>query len=106
MSVRLGPVRTDPLRSEGTATALSRRTFIATTTAVGDAAATAGLAPGTSAAATEVPAEAPPTSRVSLSVNGDQHTVLVDNRTGAPVQAGGGVWVQTRRSGGSAETTG
>ncbi|MFC5833930.1 (2Fe-2S)-binding protein [Nonomuraea insulae] len=68
--------------AEEHATALSRRTFIATTTtAVGGVAATAGAATGPSAAAAAAPAEAPPTSRVTLSVNGDRHTVMVDNRT-------------------------
>ncbi|WP_407670132.1 (2Fe-2S)-binding protein [Nonomuraea solani] len=33
------------------------------------------------ATSTEVLTEAPPTSRVTLSVNGDRHTALVDNRT-------------------------
>ncbi|MGP4043737.1 (2Fe-2S)-binding protein [Streptomyces sp. 2A115] len=61
----------------------SRRTFIATTTAVGGAAVVGGLAEGPPALAAEeaAAAEAPPGSRVSLTVNGVRRTVTVDNRT-------------------------
>ncbi|MEU5298338.1 MULTISPECIES: (2Fe-2S)-binding protein [Streptomyces] len=61
----------------------TRRTFIATTTAVGGAAAVGGLAAGSSVfAAEEADAvEAPPGSRVALTVNGVRRTVTVDNRT-------------------------
>ncbi|MGI5288971.1 (2Fe-2S)-binding protein [Nonomuraea polychroma] len=61
---------------------MSRRTFIATTTAAGGAAASGGLIPGLSPLAIE-PAEAaaPVSGRVSLAVNGERHTVTVDNRT-------------------------
>ncbi|MGW0948036.1 (2Fe-2S)-binding protein [Streptomyces sp. NPDC002623] len=60
----------------------TRRTFIATT-AVGGAVVVGGLAAGPTALAADeaVAAEAPPGSRVSLSVNGVRHTVTVDNRT-------------------------
>ncbi|MFJ9705796.1 (2Fe-2S)-binding protein [Streptomyces sp. NPDC101234] len=63
----------------------SRRTFIATTTAVGGVAVAGGLtaaAPflgGTEADAAE--AASPGSSRVSLTVNGERRTVTVDNRT-------------------------
>ncbi|MFI1354525.1 (2Fe-2S)-binding protein [Streptomyces sp. NPDC020898] len=61
----------------------SRRTFIATTTAVGGAAAVGGLAVGPPALGAEeaVAAEASPGSKVSLTVNGVRCTVTVDNRT-------------------------
>jgi xanthine dehydrogenase YagT iron-sulfur-binding subunit len=64
-------------------TAPTRRTFIATTTAVGGAVVAGGVIGGTvlvdsgEAAA----AEAPPAGRVSLTVNGTRRTVTVDNRT-------------------------
>ncbi|QZZ25074.1 (2Fe-2S)-binding protein [Streptomyces sp. ST1015] len=56
----------------------TRRTFIAATTVAGGAALAGGLitAPPATAAA-----EAPPGSRVSLTVNGIRRTVTVDNRT-------------------------
>ncbi|GGT96286.1 (2Fe-2S)-binding protein [Streptomyces coeruleorubidus] len=61
----------------------SRRTFIATTTAVGGAVVAGGLMTGPAALAVETgaAAKAPPSSRVSLTVNGKRHTVTVDNRT-------------------------
>lgn len=64
-------------------TAPTRRTFMATTTAVGGAVVAGGLVAGTSpfGAQEAAAAEAPPTSRVSLTVNGKRHTVTVDNRT-------------------------
>ncbi|WLW53447.1 (2Fe-2S)-binding protein [Streptomyces sp. YU58] len=69
---------------EGPASAApSRRTFIATTTAVGGAVVAGGLVAGPSVFGAE-PAEAtdaPPGSGVSLTVNGERHTVTVDNRT-------------------------
>ncbi|WP_406470417.1 2Fe-2S iron-sulfur cluster-binding protein [Streptomyces sp. NBC_01615] len=69
--------------AEGPPTAPSRRTFIATTTAVGGAVVTGGLTTVASPFGTQeaAAAEALPTSRVSLSVNGKRHTVTVDNRT-------------------------
>ncbi|MGW0610701.1 (2Fe-2S)-binding protein [Streptomyces sp. NPDC002788] len=67
---------------EGFASAPSRRTFIATT-AAGGAAVAGGLVAGPSVFGAEPAdaAEAPPDSRVSLTVNGKRHTVTVDNRT-------------------------
>ncbi|MDO0938164.1 (2Fe-2S)-binding protein [Streptomyces sp. DG2A-72] len=61
----------------------SRRTFIATTTVVGGAVVAGGLIAGPSAfgADSADAAQAPPSSRVSLTVNGRRHTVTVDNRT-------------------------
>jgi xanthine dehydrogenase YagT iron-sulfur-binding subunit len=64
-------------------TAPTRRTFIATTTVAGGTALAGGLVAAPHALGTEeaVAAEAPPGSRVSLTVNGKRHTVTVDNRT-------------------------
>ncbi|MFF4259354.1 (2Fe-2S)-binding protein [Streptomyces sp. NPDC001663] len=61
----------------------SRRTFIATTSVAGGVIAAGGLAAGSSLLGTEEAAatEAAPSSRVSLTVNGRRHTVMVDNRT-------------------------
>jgi xanthine dehydrogenase YagT iron-sulfur-binding subunit len=53
----------------------SRRTFIAATAVVGGAVTVGGLG------SVPVAAETSPTSRVSLSVNGDRYSVTVDNRT-------------------------
>ncbi|ANS66729.1 twin-arginine translocation system protein [Streptomyces lincolnensis] len=67
---------------EGSASAPTRRTFIATT-AVGGAVVAGGLVAGSSVFGAE-PAEAAdaaPSSRVTLTVNGERHTVTVDNRT-------------------------
>lgn len=61
---------------EGPPAGPSRRTFIAATAAVGGAVTAGGLVSMPAAAA-----EVSPTSRVSLSVNGDRYTVTVDNRT-------------------------
>ncbi|MEV0640445.1 (2Fe-2S)-binding protein [Streptomyces sp. NPDC050619] len=61
----------------------TRRTFIATTTVVGGVALAGGLVavpPGLGADEAEA-AEAPPGSRVSLTVNGVRRTITVDNRT-------------------------
>lgn len=68
---------------EGSPTAPSRRTFIATTSVVGGAVVAGGLVAGTSLITAEeaAAAEVSPSSRVSLSVNGERHTVTVDNRT-------------------------
>ncbi|WP_030609650.1 (2Fe-2S)-binding protein [Streptomyces fulvoviolaceus] len=60
----------------------SRRTFIATTTVVGGAVVAGGLIASPLLGAQEAAAaEAPPSSRVRLTVNGKRHTVTVDNRT-------------------------
>ncbi|MEU2266665.1 (2Fe-2S)-binding protein [Streptomyces olindensis] len=61
----------------------TRRTFIATTSAAGGVLAAGGLTAGTSLFGAEeaAAAEAPPGSRVTLTVNGRRHTVTVDNRT-------------------------
>ncbi|MFI2506135.1 (2Fe-2S)-binding protein [Streptomyces sp. NPDC018972] len=60
----------------------SRRTFIATTTAVGGAVVAGGLVAGTPAlGAGSAAADGPPSGRLSLTVNGERHTVTVDNRT-------------------------
>ena len=60
----------------------SRRTFIATATAVGGAVVAGGLATGTPAlGAAPAVAGGPPGGRVSLTVNGERHTVTIDNRT-------------------------
>ncbi|MFI1359925.1 (2Fe-2S)-binding protein [Streptomyces sp. NPDC020898] len=74
------PPPTDP--SAESPSAPSRRSFIATTTAVGGAVVAGGLVTGSPLGGGEaVAAEAPPSSRVSLTVNGKRHTVTVDNRT-------------------------
>ncbi|WP_416980985.1 (2Fe-2S)-binding protein [Streptomyces sp. T028] len=69
--------------SAGPPSAPTRRTFIATTTVVGGTALAGGLivAPPAVAAEEAVAAEAPPGSRVSLTINGVRRTVTVDNRT-------------------------
>ncbi|MFI9832839.1 2Fe-2S iron-sulfur cluster-binding protein [Streptomyces sp. NPDC051913] len=61
----------------------SRRTFIATTSAAGGVIATGGLIAGASLIGPEeaTAAETSPSSRVSLTVNGERHTITVDNRT-------------------------
>ncbi|MFD3308665.1 2Fe-2S iron-sulfur cluster-binding protein [Streptomyces sp. NPDC058694] len=67
--------------SEGSAPVPSRRTFIATTAAVGGVLAAGGLA-GSALTDQESPAaEAPPSSRLSLTVNGERRTITIDNRT-------------------------
>ncbi|MFJ9020218.1 (2Fe-2S)-binding protein [Streptomyces sp. NPDC102259] len=61
----------------------SRRTFIATSTAVGGAVVAGGVLAGTSLVGAEeaTAAERSPSSRVTLTVNGTRRTVTVDNRT-------------------------
>ncbi|MFD4553177.1 (2Fe-2S)-binding protein [Streptomyces sp. NPDC058469] len=59
----------------------SRRTFIATTTAVGGAVVAGGLTAGPFGAEEAAAAEPPPSGSVSLTVNGQRHTVTIDNRT-------------------------
>ncbi|NKE59776.1 (2Fe-2S)-binding protein [Lentzea sp. PSKA42] len=72
---------TDPPAAEPSA--LSRRTFVATTVAVGGAVAAGDLVVGPSAFGAEpsTAAETGPSTRVSLVVNGRRLTVVVDNRT-------------------------
>jgi xanthine dehydrogenase YagT iron-sulfur-binding subunit len=65
--------------SDISATPLSRRTFIATTTAVGGATAAGGLLNGAPAEA--APAASVPARAVSLAVNGRRHRVTIDTRT-------------------------
>jgi xanthine dehydrogenase YagT iron-sulfur-binding subunit len=61
----------------------TRRTIIATTSAAGGVIAAGGLvtAPSLLGAEEAAAAEASPSSRVTLTVNGERHTVTVDNRT-------------------------
>ncbi|CAM5685655.1 putative xanthine dehydrogenase YagT iron-sulfur-binding subunit [Streptomyces afghaniensis 772] [Streptomyces afghaniensis] len=77
------PVSPSEGSPEESTSAPSRRTFIASTTAVGGAVVAGGLIAGPSVFGAEPAdaAEAPPGSRVSLTVNGTRHTVTVDNRT-------------------------
>ncbi|MFJ4978244.1 (2Fe-2S)-binding protein [Streptomyces coeruleorubidus] len=67
---------------EATVSAPSRRTFIATT-AVGGAVVAGGLVAGPAVFGAESAdaAQAPPGSRVSLTINGERRSVTVDNRT-------------------------
>ncbi|UUU21901.1 (2Fe-2S)-binding protein [Streptomyces sp. DSM 40750] len=69
--------------SEGQPSPPSRRTFIATTTAVGGAVMAGGLAAGASLSGAEEASasEAPPSGRVSLTVNGERRIAVIDNRT-------------------------
>ncbi len=69
--------------SEASSSDPSRRTFIATTTAVGGAVVAGGLIAGPSVFGAEPAdaAQASPGSRVTLTVNGERRTVTVDNRT-------------------------
>ncbi|MFF7472320.1 2Fe-2S iron-sulfur cluster-binding protein [Streptomyces sp. NPDC008092] len=78
------PVESSPPPASADSPALpSRRTFIAVSGAVGGAVVVSGLLDGPSALAAETASavEAPPSSRVSLTVNGKHRTVTVDNRT-------------------------
>lgn len=69
-------------RPEAESSVLSRRTFIATTVAVGGVVAADDLVPGPFAfGADPAAAETVPSTRVSLAVNGKRVTVTVDNRT-------------------------
>ncbi|MFD3375760.1 MULTISPECIES: (2Fe-2S)-binding protein [unclassified Streptomyces] len=67
--------------SEGSAPVPSRRTFIATTAAVGGVVAAGGLAGAVLTDQESPAAEAPPSGRLSLTVNGERRTVTIDNRT-------------------------
>jgi xanthine dehydrogenase YagT iron-sulfur-binding subunit len=77
------PPPTDSTESAGSPTAPTRRTFIATTTAVGGAVVAGGFIAGSDFinADDAEAGEAAPSSRVSLTVNGSRRTVTVDNRT-------------------------
>uniref|UniRef100_UPI00052754D0 (2Fe-2S)-binding protein n=1 Tax=Streptomyces yerevanensis TaxID=66378 RepID=UPI00052754D0 len=77
------PPPTDSTESTGSPTAPTRRTFIATTTAVGGAVVVGGFIAGSDFinADDAEAGEAAPSSRVSLTVNGSRRTVTVDNRT-------------------------
>ncbi|MET7701043.1 (2Fe-2S)-binding protein [Streptomyces sp. NPDC005485] len=72
-----------PTGSSESPSAPSRRTFIATSTAVGGAVVAGGVIAGTVLGGSEdaAAAGATPSSRVSLTVNGTRRTVTVDNRT-------------------------
>ncbi|WP_328744225.1 (2Fe-2S)-binding protein [Streptomyces sp. NBC_00285] len=72
-----------PTGSSESSPAPSRRTFIATSTAVGGAVVAGGVIAGPSLVGPHEAraAEGPPSSRVSLTVNGTRRTVTVDNRT-------------------------
>ncbi len=72
-----------PIGADESSLAPTRRTFIATGTAVGGAVVAGGVIGGSFLAAPEevAAAEAPPSSHVSLTVNGTRRTVTVDNRT-------------------------
>ncbi|NGO47212.1 (2Fe-2S)-binding protein [Streptomyces ureilyticus] len=77
------PPPTDSADSTESPTAPTRRTFIATTTAVGGAVVAGGFITGSTFIDAEgaEAGEAAPSSRVSLTVNGSRRTVTVDNRT-------------------------
>ncbi|MDQ1015634.1 (2Fe-2S)-binding protein [Streptomyces afghaniensis] len=71
-----------PTGAGESAPAPTRRTFIATSTAVGGAVVAGGVIGGPLLSDPEAAAaEAPPAGRVSLTVNGTRRTVTVDNRT-------------------------
>ncbi|MDT0568506.1 (2Fe-2S)-binding protein [Streptomyces sp. DSM 3412] len=73
---------TPPELTEGPAPVPTRRTFIATTAAVGGVVAAGGLAAGSALTDQDSPAaEAPPSGRLSLTVNGERRTLTIDNRT-------------------------
>jgi xanthine dehydrogenase YagT iron-sulfur-binding subunit len=80
---RPDPAVTSPSDPLAAPSVPSRRTFIATSTAVGGTVLAGGLLAGPPPLGAEaaVAAEAAPGSRVSLTVNGVRHTVTVDNRT-------------------------
>ncbi|NUS17194.1 MAG: (2Fe-2S)-binding protein [Streptomyces sp.] len=78
-SVSAVPPPTEP---DVSPSAPTRRTFIATTTAVGGVAVAGGVIGGSVLVGSQDAAAAvAPTSRVSLTVNGTRRTVTVDNRT-------------------------
>ncbi|WP_435875685.1 (2Fe-2S)-binding protein [Nonomuraea jabiensis] len=77
------PVSAVPATADESFSALKRRTFIAASTAVGGAVVADGLiaAPSLAAPQEAAAAEAPPSGRVSLTVNGERHAAVIDNRT-------------------------
>ncbi|MFG2455706.1 2Fe-2S iron-sulfur cluster-binding protein [Streptomyces sp. NPDC048523] len=84
MSTELPESAVPPPTGAGeTSPAPTRRTFLATSTAVGGAVVAGSVVGGTSLIGTEeaAAAERPSSSRVSLTVNGMRRTVTVDNRT-------------------------
>ncbi|GAA3794666.1 (2Fe-2S)-binding protein [Streptomyces phyllanthi] len=84
MSIELPESAVPPPTGAGESSSTpTRRTFIATSTAVGGAVVAGGVIGGGSLLGPEeaTAAEAPPSSRVSLTVNGTRRTVTVDNRT-------------------------
>ncbi|KUM84394.1 MULTISPECIES: (2Fe-2S)-binding protein [Streptomyces] len=72
-----------PTGAGGSSPAPTRRTFIATSTVVGGAVVAGSVVGGTSLIGGEeaAAAERPPSSRVSLTVNGTRRSLTVDNRT-------------------------
>ncbi|MGX1673222.1 (2Fe-2S)-binding protein [Streptomyces sp. NPDC055400] len=76
------PAVPPPYASPTSSASPTRRTFIATGTAVGGVVVAGGVIGGTLVAgSSEAAAEAPPESRVALTVNGTRRTAKVDNRT-------------------------
>ncbi|MFG2802498.1 (2Fe-2S)-binding protein [Streptomyces pseudovenezuelae] len=77
------PAAPPPTGAGGCSPAPTRRTFIATSTVVGGAVVAGSVVGGTSLIAAEetAAAERPPSSRVSLTVNGTRRSLTVDNRT-------------------------
>ncbi|MEU0068036.1 (2Fe-2S)-binding protein [Streptomyces sp. NPDC006332] len=77
------PAAQPPIGAGESSPAPTRRTFIATSTVVGGAVVAGSVVGGTSLIGAEevTAAERPPSSRVSLTVNGTRRTVTVDNRT-------------------------
>ncbi|MEU6353254.1 (2Fe-2S)-binding protein [Streptomyces sp. NPDC047072] len=83
MSTELPESAPPPTGSSEAPPAPTRRTFIATTTVAGGAVVAGGVIGGSLLGGSEeaAGAEASPSSRVSLKVNGARRTVTVDNRT-------------------------
>ncbi|MDQ1006779.1 xanthine dehydrogenase YagT iron-sulfur-binding subunit [Streptomyces sp. V4I23] len=84
MSTELNDSAVEPPTDCGdSSSAPTRRTFIATTAAVGGAVVAGSLIAGSPLIGAEEAAssEAPPTSSITLTVNGTRHNVTVDNRT-------------------------
>ncbi|MCD7440540.1 (2Fe-2S)-binding protein [Streptomyces lincolnensis] len=83
MSTEPASTAPPPAEADLSSPAPTRRTFIATTTVVGGAVVAGGVIGGSVLVDSEnaAAAQAPPASRVSLTVNGTRRTVTVDNRT-------------------------